>query len=93
MGRPRTPAGKRVTLSCKVSEDTAARIEQARGTQRRSAFIAAVMADGLDGTDLRAEVARLAAELEDTRAELRSPRCNCGTSLACPSCRGGGDYA
>jgi hypothetical protein len=36
MSRPKTPAGKRVTICIKVSEEDAAVIDQARGTRSRS---------------------------------------------------------
>lgn len=36
MSRPKTPAGKRVTICVKVSEQDAAAIDQARGARSRS---------------------------------------------------------
>jgi rubrerythrin len=43
---------------------------------------------------LREDNERLEAELEQVRATPAPARCQqCGTTLACPQCQGGGEYA
>lgn len=87
MPRPKTPEGKRVTISARVTEQTAAAVDEHRGTVTRARWLEALIAAAIDGQPApvpqaapkRAPGKTAASPAGPARTTApHSPRCTCG---------------
>lgn len=82
-GRPKSPDGKSVTLSVKVSEVTAASVDRARAGRSRSEWLQSVIAEALAGCPQRRSSQRPRG-MAPTAAEFTRERERDQREDACP---------